>query len=347
MGLGELKQFVTFGEVMLRLKSPGFERLLQKPLLEATFGGAEANVAVGLAHYGCQVSMVTVLPQNPIADACIGELRRHGVDTSLIVRGGNRIGIYFLEGGNNQRPSSVLYDRSGSGMMEVKPGDIPWNEIFNHTGWFHLSGITPALSSSAADVSIEAVQEAKKAGVTVSCDLNYRKKLWKYGKEPREIMEIIAGSSTIVLGNEEDYQQSLGIEAEVDVEGGTLDTAAYEELTSRVIDRHAGLEAAAVTLRTSHSASHNTWQAVLRTRRGFHVSRSFEIRNIVDRVGAGDAFSSGLIYAMSSGFGDSEALEFAAAAGCLKHTIPGDYLFLSVDEVHALASGKGSGRIQR
>jgi len=347
MGIAESKRFVTFGEVMLRLKSPGFERLLQNSLLEATFGGAEANVAVGLAHYGCRVSMVTVLPHNPIADACIGELRRHGVDTSFILRGGNRIGIYFLEGGSNQRPSSVLYDRSASGMSEVKPGDIPWNDIFEQTKWFRLSGITPALSASAADVSIEAVKEAKKAGVIVSCDLNYRKKLWKYGKKPREIMDIITGSSTIVLGNEEDYQQSLGIDSEADVEGGVLETAAYEKLTESVLERYAGLEAAAVTLRRSHSASHNTWQAVLRTRRGFLVSRSYEIRNIVDRVGAGDAFSSGLIYAMSIGFEDADALEFAAAAGCLKHTIPGDYLFLSIDEVHALATGKGSGRIQR
>ena len=347
MGKAESKRFVTFGEVMLRLKSPDFQRLLQKPLLEATFGGAEANVAVGLAHYGCNVSMVTVLPQNPIADACIGELRRHGVDTSDIVRGGDRIGIYFLEGGNNQRPSSVLYDRAGSGMAEVKPGDISWKDVFGQCVWFHISGITPALSSLAADVSIEAVQEAGKAGITVSCDLNYRKKLWKYGKEPREIMEIVAKSSTMVIGNEEDYQKSLGIASNVDVEGGMLDAAAYEELTERVLEQYANLDAAAVTLRTSHSASYNTWQAVLRTHRGFYASRAYEIRNIVDRVGAGDAFSSGLIYAVSKGFDDREALEFAAAAGCLKHTIPGDYLFLSADEIHTLVSGKGSGRIQR
>lgn len=342
-----MQRFVTFGEIMLRLKAPGFERLFQNPLLEATFGGAEANVAVGLAHFGCEASMVTVLPPNPIGDACMNELRRHGVDTSFILREGNRVGIYFLEAGNNQRPSSVLYDRSGSGMTEVKQGDIHWDAVFTDTVWFHLSGITPALSASAAEVSIEAVHRAKKAGVTVSCDLNFRKKLWKYGTQPRDIMDEIAGSSTIVIGNEEDYQRSLGIEAEVDVDGGTLDTGVYEELTGRVLDRYPNLDAAAVTLRTSHSASHNTWQAVLRTRKGFQRSRSFEIRNIIDRVGAGDAFCAGIIYAMSSGFGEAEVLEFAAAAGCLKHTIPGDFLFLNVDEVYALTSGKGTGRIQR
>jgi 2-dehydro-3-deoxygluconokinase len=257
------------------------------------------------------------------------------------------MGIYFIEGGNNQRPSSVLYDRSGSAMAEVKPGDIPWSDIFAQASWFHLSGITPALSSSAAVASLEAAREAKRAGVTVSCDLNYRKKLWRYGKEPREIMDTLTGLSTMVMGNEEDYQKSLGIESGVDVENDVMQTEAFEEMTGAVFRRYGGLEAAAVTLRSSHSATHNTWQAVLRTRRGFYVSQSYEITCIVDRVGAGDAFSSGLIYGMSSGWDGSDALEFAAAAGCLKHTIPGDYLFLSVDEVQSLVSGMGSGRIQR
>jgi 2-dehydro-3-deoxygluconokinase len=341
------KHFVTFGEVMLRLKSPGFERFMQKPLLESTFGGAEANTAVGLAHFGCTVSMVTVLPQNPIADACIGELRRHGVDVSYILRQGNRMGIYFIEGGNNQRPSSIVYDRSGSAMAEVRPGDIAWGDIFKRASWFHISGITPALSSSAADASLEAVREAKKAGVTVSCDLNYRKKLWQYGKKPREIMETIATLSDVVVGNEEDYQKSLGLESGVDVERDAMKTQDFAQLTETVFRRYGDLQAAAVTLRSSHSATHNTWQAVLRTRGGFHVSRSYEIRSIVDRVGAGDAFSSGLIYGMNTGMDDAAALEYAAAAGCLKHTIPGDYPFLSVDDVHSLVSGTGSGRIQR
>ena len=346
-GVDRMKRYITFGEIMLRLKAPGAERLLQSPLLEATFGGGEANVAVGLARLGLVVAFVSVIPENPVGAACIDELRKQGIDTSLIVRTGERLGIYFLEPGANQRPSKVLYDRSHSAIAESSLGDIDWNKVFEGATWFHITGITPAISQSAADLSLEAVRKAKEKGVTVSCDLNFRKKLWKYGREPRDIMDEIAGSSTIVLGNEEDYQRSLGIEAEVDVDGGTLDTGAYEELTGRVLDRYPNLDASTVTLRASHSASHNAWQAVLRTRKGFYESRSFEIRNIVDRVGAGDAFSAGIIYAMSSGYGEAEALEFAAAAGCLKHTIPGDFLYLNVDEVRALASGKGTGRIQR
>ncbi len=342
-----MRRFVTFGEVMLRLKPVGSERFLQSPLLEATFGGAEANVAVGLAHFGCEVSLVSVLPNNPIGDACMGELRRHGVDTSLIVRGGERIGIYFLEAGNNQRPSSVLYDRAGSGMTEVKSGDIAWDEVFTDARWFHLSGITPALSESAAQVSIEAVKMARSAGVKISCDLNYRKKLWKYGKEPHEVMATVANFADMVMGNEEDYQKSLDMKSGVDVESGSLDTDDYKRLTARVLDRYPNLEAAAVTLRTSHSASHNTWQAVFRTHKQFHVSRSYEIRNIIDRVGSGDAFSAGVIYGFSNGFSDAETLEFATAAGCLKHSMPGDFPVLTVDEVHALAKGRGAGRIQR
>jgi 2-dehydro-3-deoxygluconokinase len=232
-------------------------------------------------------------------------------------------------------------------MAGVKSGDIAWDDVFTDACWFHLSGITPALSASAAQVSIEAVKMAKSTGVTISCDLNYRRKLWRYGTQPHEIMTTIAGYADIVMGNEEDYQQSLRVESEVDVENGSLDTDAYEKLTARVLDQYPNLEAAAVTLRTSHSASYNTWQAVLRNRRQFHLSRSYEIRNIVDRVGSGDAFSAGVIFGKSSGFGDAETLEFAAAAGCLKHSIPGDFSVLSVDEVLALVKGKGAGRIQR
>jgi 2-dehydro-3-deoxygluconokinase len=339
--------YVTFGEVMLRLKPPGFERLLQCQLLEATFGGAEANVAVALAHLGLKAVFVSAVPPNPLGDRCIGELRRHGVDTSYMQRRGERLGIYFLESGATQRPSSIIYDRSGSALTEMGRGDVPWDRIFSNARWFHLSGITPALSASAADVCIDAVKRAKDANVTVSCDLNYRKKLWKYGKQPQEVMEEIARFADVVMGNEEDYQRSLSMKVDVDVEAGSLDPTLYAGLTEHVLDKYPTLKAAAVTLRTSYSASHNRWQAVLRTRERFYLSKSYEIQPIVDRVGSGDAFAAGLIFGLSSDMDEGEGLEFATAAGCLKHSIPGDFSILTPEEVRALLSGGGSGRIQR
>jgi 2-dehydro-3-deoxygluconokinase len=290
---------------------------------------------------------VSAVPPNQIGDRCIGELRRHGVDTSYVHRGGNRLGIYFLESGAVQRPSSIIYDRSGSALSETGRGDIPWNEVFSNARWFHLSGITPALTASTAEVCMEAVDRAKTAGVTVSCDLNYRKKLWKYGKQPHEVMEKIVRYADIVVGNEEDYQRSLSLKAEIDVDAGSLDPALYARMTEQVLETYPNLRAAAVTLRTSYSASHNRWQAVLRSRDRFHTSRSYEVRPIVDRVGSGDAFAAGLIYGLSCGMDDAEGLEFATAAGCLKHSIPGDFLILTRDEVSALMADGGSGRIQR
>ena len=342
-----MARYVTFGEVMLRLKPPGFERFLQSPFLEASFGGAEANVAVGLAHFNCDVAFVSLIVPNPVGDQCIAELQRHGVDTSHISRKGNRLGIYFLESGATQRPSSIIYDRAGSGMSSVRQGDVPWEEVFKGASWFHISGITPALSASAAEVSLEAVNTARASGVTVSCDLNYRKKLWQYGKQPHEVMREIVQHADVVVGNEEDYQRSISMKVEVDVEGGSLDTAVYDKLTAGVFERFANLRAAAVTLRSSHSASYNSWQAVLRTKERFFVSKRYEIQPIVDRVGSGDAFAAGLIFGLDTGLPDGDALEFATAAGCLKHSIPGDFPVLSVDEVRSLASGGGSGRIQR
>jgi 2-dehydro-3-deoxygluconokinase len=342
-----MARYVTFGEVMLRLKPQGFERLLQSPLLEASFGGAEANVAVGLAHLGLHAVFVSAVPPNQIGDRCIGELRRHGVDTSFVRRGGNRLGIYFLESGAVQRPSSIIYDRSGSALSEIGQGDIPWDEVFSNARWFHISGITPAITASTAEVSMEAVERAKVAGVTVSCDLNYRKKLWKYGKQPHEVMEKIVRYADIVVGNEEDYQRSLSMKADIDVDAGSLDPALYARMTEQVLDTYPNLRAAAVTLRTSYSASHNRWQAVLRSRDRFYMSRSYEVQPIVDRVGSGDAFAAGLIFGLSSDMDDAQGLEFATAAGCLKHSIPGDFLFLTREEVSDLSAGGGSGRIQR
>ena len=342
-----MKRYVTFGEIMLRLKSPGSERFFQSPLLEATFGGGEANVAVALARFGLPVSYVSAVVNNAIGDACLAELRKHGVDTSLAVRGGSRLGIYFLESGANQRPSTVVYDRAGSSAAEAKPGDVDWGRVFEGAGWFHVTGLTPGISRSAADLSLEGLKKAKDMGVTASIDLNYRKNLWKYGKTAPEVMKELVRYADFVVANEEDCQKALGISAPVDVEAGTLETAQYRTLTEKVLSVYPDLKGVAITLRESHSADHNGWSACLNDRREFMVSRKFEIRDIVDRVGSGDTFSAGLIYGLGVLTSKREALEFAAAASCLKHSVPGDLPLLTVDEVKALMGGSGSGRVQR
>lgn len=344
---------VAFGEIMLRLKSPGFERFFQSPVLEATFGGGEANVAISLAHLGVDVAYVTVLPDNPIADACVGEIRKAGVDTSLIARGGDRIGTYYLEAGANQRPSKVIYDRAGSAIATAKAGSLDWDRIFDGASWFHITGITPALSQSAADLSLQAVRKAKEKGLTVSCDYNYRKKLWKYGKPSTEVMPEIARLVDIGIANEEDCQRSLGISVESgtdwqsDVEAGKLDVAKYRALAEKVLQVFPNLKKQAITLRESHSASHNSWSACLHNGQEFLVSPRYEITHIVDRVGGGDAFAAGLIYSLLQGMSDEVALDFAVAASCLKHSVVGDYNRVSVPEVERLARGEASGRVQR
>lgn len=332
---------------MLRLKPPGSERLLQSPLLEATFGGGEANVAVGLARFGMNVAYVSIIPNNALGDACIGELRKQGIDTSLIVRKGNRLGIYFLEPGANQRPSKVIYDRLNSAIADAQSGDIDWQTAFNGATWFHITGITPALSRSAAELSLEAVKTAQEKGVTVSCDLNFRKKLWQYGSSAPEVMGELVKHVDIAMGNEEDCQKSLGLKVEIDVDVGKLETEKYRELTDRVLELFPNIKKIAVTMRESHSADHNGWSAVFNTRSEFLVSQKYEIHDIIDRVGSGDAFASGLIYGFTNLATDKEALEFAVAASCLKHSIPGDLPLLSVDEVKALVKGATSGRVQR
>jgi len=342
-----MKKYITFGEIMLRLKPPNCERFFQSPLLEATFGGGEANVAVGLARFGLNVAYVSVIPNNPIGDACVRELKRQGVDTSLIVRKGNRLGIYFLEAGANQRPSKVIYDRSHSAIAEAKPGDISWDKIFNEVSWFHISGITPAISLSASELSIEAVKKAREKGITVSCDLNFRKNLWKYGKSAPEVMGELVKYTDIVIGNEEDCQKSLGIKVDVDVESGRLQTERYRELTDRVLGSYPNIKKIAITLRESHSANNNGWSAVLNNREEFIISKKYEINNIIDRVGGGDTFAAGLIYGINNLADDKESLEFAVAASCLMHSIPGDLPLLSVEEVKSLAGGATSGRVQR
>ncbi len=342
-----MSKIVTFGEIMLRLKSPGNERFFQSPMLEATFGGGEANVAVGLARYGLDTAFVSLIPNNKIGDSCVSELRKHGVDTTDIIRKGDRLGIYFLEAGANQRPSRVIYDRAHSSISEAKAGDINWSTIFSSASWFHITGITPAISASAAELSLESVKKAKDMGITVSCDLNYRNKLWKYGKEAPEVMGELVKYVDVIIGNEEDCQKSLGINVDVDVEGGSLDATKYKNLTNKVMEKFPNIKKMAITMRESHSANDNGWSAVLNNRDGFIVSRKYEIKNIVDRVGGGDSFASGLIYGLNTYSEDVEALNFAVAASCLKHSILGDLPLLTVDEVLSLSGGDASGRVQR
>jgi 2-dehydro-3-deoxygluconokinase len=360
-----MTRVVTFGEVMLRLKSPGFERLFQSPHLEATFGGAEANVAVSLAQFGLPVSFVTALPANALGESAVSEIRKFGVDTSSIKRSGDRIGIYFLESGSNQRASKVTYDRAGSSIAAAKPGDFDWNAILEGATWFHISGVTPAISASAAALSLEAVKSARAKGITVSCDYNYRKNLWRYGKKAHEVMREIVSQATIGFANEEDCQKALGIEIDgespklmVDAGGSkgkgadaiwklTQDVERYSALAEKVLKEFPNLEKQVITLRESHSADHNGWSAILHNRKNALVSRKYDITNIVDRVGAGDSFAAGFIYGSITYRDDARALEFAAAASCLKHSILGDFNRVDVSEVEALVKGEGSGRVQR
>lgn len=338
---------VTFGEIMLRLKSPGHERLLQSPLLEATFGGGEANVAVSLCYFGIDAAFVTVLPQGTVGDSCIQELRKWGVDTSKIVRSKGRMGIYFLETGANQRPSNVVYDRENTAIAMAKPGDIDWDSVFEAADWFHVTGITPAIGSSAKELVFEAVKAANAKKIPVSYDFNYRKKLWKYGESAVDVMTQLVKLCDYGIANEEDCQKSLGINIDVAVESGKLDTDKYRALSDKVLASFPNLKAIAITLRESVSADINGWGACLNDRRGFYLSRRYEMRDIVDRVGGGDSFAAGLIYGLNAYDNVEEALEFAVAASCLKHSIPGDLNRVRVAEVEKLKNGDASGRVQR
>lgn len=342
-----MTKVVALGEVMLRLKSLGFERLFQSPMLEATFGGAEANVAVSLAQWDIPVSYVSAIPSNAVGDACVAELRRFGVDTIGVSRQGDRLGVYFLETGANQRASKVTYDRTGSAIAVAKPADFDWRGIFDGATWFHVSGVTPAISPSAADVALAAVEAARANGVTVSCDYNYRKNLWRWGKKAPDVMRELVRHVQVGIANEEDCQKALGIDLGVDVRSGGLELEQYQTLANRVLEAFPNLERQVITLRQSHSADHNGWSAVLATRTRRLQSRQYDITDIVDRVGAGDAFAAGFIYGMLTYRDDAKALEFATAASCLKHSIPGDFNRVSVSEVEALMHGDASGRVQR
>ncbi len=343
------KKVITFGEIMLRLAPPGFLRLTQARELVATFGGGEANVAVSLANFGIPVDYVTRLPENDIARACLMDLRRYGVGTGSIVFGGERMGIYFLETGAVSRGSKVIYDRANSAIASIQKGMIDWEAVFKDATWFHWTGITPAISQGAADVCLEGIETANEKGITVSCDLNYRKNLWKYGKTAGEVMPALVAGTDIILGNEEDAEKVLGISpAGVDVTAGHVEGTAYESVSRQIMERFPRCKKVITTLRGSISANHNTWSGVLWDGKKLFEAPTYQITHIVDRVGGGDSFMGGLIYGLLAWPGDDrQALNFAVAASCLKHTVYGDFNQVSVDEVLKLMEGDASGRVAR
>ena len=336
---------ITFGEIMLRLAPSGYERFFQSPQMQATFGGGEANVAVSLANFGVDSVFVTRLPEHAIGQGAVNALRCFGVDTSKIVRGGDRVGIYFLEKGASQRGSVCIYDRAHSALQEARPEDFDWDDIFRGADWFHFTGITPALGDTAAQICRQACQAAKAKGVTVSCDLNYRRKLWSRG-QARAVMRDLCRYVDVCISNEEDAKDVFGIEAaDTDICGGRLNHAGYQSVARQLAEQF-GFQKVAVTLRTSLSASDNDWAAMLYDGEDCWFSRSYRL-HIVDRVGGGDSFGAGLIYALRSGKSSREAVEFAVAASALKHSIEGDFNRVSVAEVEKLAGGDASGRVQR
>ena len=336
---------VTFGELMIRLQPYNYERFVQADHLEFTFGGGEANVAVSLANYGVDTAYVTKLPAHAIGQAAVNSLRRYGVDTSMIVRGGDRVGIYFNEKGASQRGSVCIYDRAHSAIQEAQPDDFDWDQILDGADWFHFTGITPALGDNVAQITLDALKVCKKKNIKVSCDLNFRKKLWtseKAGKIMGELCEYV----DVCIANEEDAEKVFGIKPDHnDVEGGKLNREGYIDVAKKLSDRF-GFEKVAITLRESISASDNNWAAMLYTDGEAYFSKKYAV-HIVDRVGGGDSFGAGLIYGLMNGYDNQKTIEFAVAASCLKHSIETDFNYVSVDEVKALMKGDGSGRVQR
>ena len=344
-----MPKVVTFGEIMLRLATPGFLRFIQADNFDVIYGGGESNVAVSLANYGIDTEYVTRLPENPIGKCALAHLRKFNVGTQHIAWGGERLGIYFLETGAVSRGSNVVYDRAHSAISEIQPGMIDWEKALEGASWFHWTGITPAISQGAADACLEAIQTANRLGVTVSTDLNYRKKLWKYGKTPGEVMEALVAGCDVILGNEEDAEKVFGIHPEgVDVTQGHVEAAAYESVGKQLMAKFPRAKKVIITLRGSLSASHNTWSGVLWDGEKLHTAPTYQITHIVDRVGGGDSFMGGLIYGLLTWPEDDEkALRFAVAASCLKHTIKGDANLVTVSEVEKLMSGDASGRVSR
>lgn len=340
-----MKKVVTFGELMLRLAPEGYLRYVQSDKFEATFGGAEANVAVSLANYGLDVAFVSKLPSHEIGQMAVNSLRKFGVDTSKITRGGQRVGIYYCEKGASQRPSKVIYDRAGSAIATAVKSDFDWEKIFEGVNWFHFTGITPALSDEVAEITLEALKVAKQKGITTSCDLNYRKKLWTKEKAG-QVMGELCKYVDYCIANEEDAKDVFGIVSDgSDIDGGKLNHEGYISVAKKLTDRF-GFKGVAITLRESKSANDNDWSAMLYTDGEANFSKKYSM-HIVDRVGGGDSFGGGLIYSLLNGASAKDAIEFAVAASCLKHSIEGDYNLVSVDEVKALAGGNASGRVQR
>ena len=345
-----MSKVVTFGEIMLRLATPAYLRFSQTDTFSATFGGGEANVAVSLANYGVEVDFVTRLPQNDIAASCVAELRKRNVGVSNIVYGGERLGIYFLETGAVARPSKVVYDRAHSSISTIECGMIDWDKVFEGADWFHWTGITPAISASAAEVCLEACRAANERGITVSCDLNFRKNLWKYGKSAAEVMPALVECCDVILGNEEDAEKVFGIKPEgfdVTATEGKVDSAAFCSVCEQLMARFPRAKKVIITLRGSINANHNTWGGVLFDGKTLYESPRYDITHIVDRVGGGDSFMGGLIYGLREYKDDERALNFAVAASCLKHTIYGDFNLVTVAEVENLMKGDGSGRVSR
>jgi 2-dehydro-3-deoxygluconokinase len=346
-----MKKVVTFGEIMLRLATPDYQRFMQAGTLNATFGGGEANVAVSLANYGIPADFITRLPKNDIAEWCLSDLRKYNVGTGGIVRGGDRVGIYFLETGAVARASKVVYDRTDSAIAGIQPGMINWREVFKGAQWFHWTGITPALSQGAAYACLEAIRIANEMDITVSCDLNYRKNLWKYGKTASEIMPELVEGCDIILGNEEDAEKVFGIKPEgfdVSQTGGDVNAAEFESVCKQLQARFPRAKKVIITLRGSINANHNTWGGCLFSENKLYQSKRYDITHIVDRVGGGDSFMGGLIYGLISyPADDQKALDFAVAASALKHTIYGDFNLVTVAEVEQLMKGDGSGRVSR
>lgn len=339
------KRVITFGEIMLRLAPKGYYRFVQAENYGATYGGGEANVAVSLANYGLDAAFVTKLPSHEIGQAGVNALRRYGVDTSHIVRGGDRVGIYFLEKGASQRPSKVIYDRAGSSIATASPSDFDWDQIFEGADWFHFTGITPALGDNVTEICLEACKAAKKRNITVSCDLNYRNKLWSKEKAG-QVMGELCSYVDVCIANEEDASDVFGIKAaDTDVTTGKVNHEGYKDVAKQLTERF-GFQKVAITLRESLSANDNQWAAMLYDGNDFYFSKKY-LMHIVDRVGGGDSFGGGLIYACLQDFAPQDTIEFAVAASCLKHSIEGDFNQVSVDEVLKLAGGDGSGRVQR
>lgn len=343
-----MKTVVTFGEIMMRLATPDQLRFAQTTSLETSYGGAESNVAVSLAKFGLNATYVTRLPKNDFGEAAIAELKKHDVNTKSIVRGGDRIGIYFLESGAVSRGSKVVYDRANSALATIQPGMIDWDTVFEGADWFHWTGITPAVSEGAAAVCKEAILKAAEKGLTISTDLNFRAKLWNWGKTATEVMEELVSHCDVILGNEEDADKVFGIKAEGDVTAGHVKAEAYESVCQQLKAKFPQASKIIVTLRGSISASHNTWSGVLWNGEKLLIGTEYDITDIVDRVGAGDSFMAGLIYGLKTWPNDDQkALEFAVAASCLKHTIKGDFNLVTKDEVEKLIAGDASGRVAR